>query len=69
MSWGLRIRQLHRWTSVVFTLAVMLNFGAMAVAPEAVWVAFLAIPPLLVLLATGCWLFVLPYVNAARAER
>lgn len=62
------IRQVHRWTSVLFTLAVITNFAAIAFAPEAVWVAFLAIPPLLVLLATGSWLFVLPYLNHERAE-
>lgn len=55
------IRQLHRWTSLAFTLVVIANFVAMGIGSSATWVGLLAIPPLLVLLATGLYLFVLPY--------
>lgn len=59
------LRQVHRWTSLVFTLVVVANFVAMGIGSEATWVGLLAIPPLLVLLATGLYLFVLPYRRAA----
>lgn len=61
------MRQIHRWLSVVFTLAVIANFVAIAVAPEATWVAFLAVPPLLLMLVTGLYMLVLPYTSKRRA--
>lgn len=64
------VRSLHRWASVVFTLAVLANFGAIAVVgqdPAYAWVGFLALLPLFALLFTGGYLFVLPY--AARWRR
>ena len=64
------MRQLHRWLSAAFTLAVVANFAALGIwgqDPSKAWVGFLAVVPLLPLLATGLYLFVLPY--AARARR
>ncbi|MCA9491489.1 MAG: hypothetical protein KC621_16270 [Myxococcales bacterium] len=63
MSWNARIRQIHRWTSIVFTLAVLANFVAMAVVPEAIWVGMLTLLPLMLLLVSGLYLFVLPYLR------
>lgn len=63
------IRSLHRWSSAWFTLAVVANFGALAVVgqdPAYAWVGFLAVVPLLPLLVTGLWLFALPYAVALR---
>ncbi|MCB9684581.1 MAG: hypothetical protein H6738_04715 [Alphaproteobacteria bacterium] len=68
MSWNARIRQIHRWTSIVFTLAVLANFVAMAVAPEAVWVGMVTLLPLLFLLVSGLYLFVLPYTLRGRGR-
>jgi hypothetical protein len=65
------IRQLHRWVSVVFTLAVLANFAAIAAVgqdPAYAWVAFLPLLPLFVLLFTGLWLFVLPYATRWRRQ-
>lgn len=59
-----RIRQLHRWLSALFTAAVMLNFGAMAVGSDAMWVGFVALIPLIPLLMTGIYLLVLPWLPA-----
>jgi hypothetical protein len=53
------------FASLVFTLVVVANFVAMGIGSEATWVGLLAIPPHLVLLATGPYLFVLPYRRAA----
>ena len=67
MSWNRRMRGLHRWTSIVFTAAVLANFIAMGAGVEAVWVGFLALLPLIVLLVTGLYLFVLPWLSRSRA--
>ena len=66
MSWNKRMRGLHRWTSIVFTAAVLANFVAMGAGVEEVWVGFLALAPLLVLLITGLYLFVLPWLSRTR---
>ena len=63
MRWKIWIRQAHRWLSLVFTVAVVINLGAMAVGSSAEWVGFLALPPLLLLLPTGLVLFFLPYAS------
>lgn len=67
MSGGRWVRPVHRWVSVVFTLTVLANFVAMAVvgSPPA-WVTYSPLGPLVVLLLTGSYLFVRPYVTASR---
>lgn len=66
MSRWMRIS--HRWLSVIFTLTVVANFVAMAVAPQATWVAFLPLPPLLFMFISGAYLFVLPYLAKRRVS-
>ena len=57
-SW---IRQTHRWTSIAFTLAVIASFIALSREKPVVWVSYVPLLPLVILLATGLYLFVLPY--------
>ncbi|MCP4619487.1 MAG: hypothetical protein GY844_23985 [Bradyrhizobium sp.] len=61
MNWNKLIRQSHRWLSIAFTLAVMVNIVAMMQEKQAVWVGVLALVPLILLLLSGLYLFVLPY--------
>ena len=61
MSWNHRIRQSHRWVSIAFTLCVVANFVAMALGEPPAWVTYSPLLPLLLLLLTGLYLFVLPY--------
>mgnify|MGYP000844098360 CR=1 FL=1 len=63
------IRQFHRWTSVAFTLAVLLNIAALMLQQQAVWIGFLALAPLIVLMLTGLYMFALPYVATRRGAR
>lgn len=58
------MRQLHRWISVAFTLAVLTNFAVMPLGNEALGMAVggLTLIPLLLLLVTGLYLFALPYL-------
>jgi hypothetical protein len=64
-----RTRQIHRWTSLVFTLAVVINFAALGLGEPAYWIYFLPLPPLALLLLTGLYLFLLPYAATWRGVR
>jgi hypothetical protein len=64
-----RIRQIHRWLSMAFTVAVIVNVVAMAREESAVWVGLLALLPLALLLLTGLYMFVLPYATLWRGRR
>ncbi|WP_407117742.1 hypothetical protein [Bradyrhizobium sp. LMG 9283] len=68
MSTQMWIRQIHRWLSMAFTLAVIANIVAMTMQLQAVWVGFLALVPLIPLLATGLYLFALPHVSRSNAN-
>jgi archaellum biogenesis protein FlaJ (TadC family) len=57
------IRQIHRWLSIAFTLAVIANIVAMIQQVEAAWIGFLALVPLIPMLITGLYLFALPYLG------
>jgi hypothetical protein len=61
LNWNRSIRQIHRWLSVAFTVAVILNVIAMMQEKQAVWVGLLALFPLILLLLTGLYMFMLPY--------
>ena len=65
------IRQVHRWLSIAFTLGVVVNVVAYSThkGGPPFWVNFLALVPLFLLLASGLYLFALPYVAAARRGR
>ncbi|WP_437819214.1 hypothetical protein [Sorangium sp. So ce1078] len=69
MNWNQWIRQTHRWLSIAFTVAVIVNIVALGQEEPAVWVSFLALPPLALLLFTGLYLFVLPYAAKGRSGR
>ena len=57
------IRQIHRWLSIAFTIAVIANIVALTMQLQATWIGLLAFVPLIPLLATGLYLFALPYVG------
>lgn len=67
MSTSIWIRQIHRWLSIAFTLAVVANIVAMTMQLQAVWIGLLALVPLIPLLATGLYMFALPYVGRSDA--
>jgi len=62
LNWNKWIRQTHRWVSIAFTAAVMVNIFAVWEKKETYWVGFSALVPLIVLMITGLYLFVLPYL-------
>ena len=69
MNWNEWIRQIHRWLSIAFTVAVIVNIVALRQEEPAVWVGLLALLPLALLLFTGLYLFVLPYATKWRSGR
>ena len=68
MNWNAWVRQIHRWLSIAFTVAVIINIVAL-VQKAAVWVGILALLPLALLMLTGLYLFVLPYAAKWRNAR
>ena len=66
MNWNLLIRQGHRWISILFTLAVLVNIAAMTQGQPPLWIGLLALFPLILLLVSGLYLFALPYIARAR---
>jgi hypothetical protein len=69
-SW---IRQNHRRLSVVFVVAVLVNIVLNVVASGqedlTVTVGLLTLIPLVLLMATGLYLFALPYTARGRAQQ
>lgn len=66
------IRQIHRWLSAAFTAGFLLNAGVITAAkpsPPPSWIYLFALIPLFLLLATGLYLFVLPYARQWRRAR
>lgn len=68
MGVSFAMRWTHRWLSVVFTAATVFDFAMVATGRYANWMGFLAVAPLLLMLATGLYLFALPYVRRARGR-
>ena len=67
MGWNYWIRQVHRWTSIVFTLTVIANFVALAtVGTPPAYITFSPLAPLFILLFSGLYLFALPYLARTR---
>ena len=68
MGWNAWIRQIHRWLAIIFTLIVAGIFTALGMGKQPVfWVYYLPLLPLGLLMLTGLYLFVLPYVTKGRS--
>lgn len=70
MSASEGVRRFHRWVSMAFTLAVIANFVVRAQGPgnPPDWVTYAPLPPLALLLLTGLYLFVRPYLQRLAAR-
>ena len=67
MNWNKWMRQTHRWMSIAFTLAVIVNIVAIALKKYTNSMGLLAVLPLAFLFLTGLYLFVLPYAAKWRS--
>jgi hypothetical protein len=61
------VRQIHRWLSIGFTVGVIVNSIAVAKGRYTASIGLSALVPLALLLLTGLYLFVLPYVAKWRS--
>ncbi|OCP17851.1 MULTISPECIES: hypothetical protein [unclassified Ensifer] len=69
MRSNLWIRQVHRWLSIVFTVAVIANFVAMGLGEPPPWIVYAPLPPLFVLMFTGLYMFAVPYAVRWRGSK
>jgi heme A synthase len=69
LKWSNWIRQAHRWLSIIFTIAVIIN-GVMVVRGKYNnKLGLSAVAILALLLFTGLYLFVLPYAAKWRRNK
>ncbi len=69
MNWNKWVRQTHRWLSIVFTVAVIINGVAVVRGKYTNRLGLMAVALLALLLLTGLYLFVLPYATRWRSGR
>lgn len=62
------IRQFHRWLSIIFTCTVIANFVTMAFGKPPAYIVYAPLPPLFLLLFSGLYMFVRPYVVKAHRQ-
>jgi len=67
MNWNKWIRQTHRWASVAFTVAVIVNGVAVAQGKYSARTGLWAVAALALQFFTGLYLFVLPYATRWRS--
>ncbi|MFI1463248.1 hypothetical protein [Nocardia carnea] len=67
MNWNKRTRQTHRVVAIAFVATVVVTVAVMA-AQGPVRVSYLPLPPLALLLFSGLYLYVRPYVGKPTAE-
>ena len=67
MNWNKWVRQTHRWLSIAFTVAVIVNGIAVAQKKYTASLGLLAVLPLALQFFTGLYLFVLPYATKWRS--
>jgi hypothetical protein len=66
VNWNKWMRQIHRWLSIVFTVAVIINGVTVVQRRYSNRLGLSAVAVLAFLFLTGMYLFVLPYVNKRR---
>lgn len=70
MIWSNLIRQTHRWVSFIFTTIVIANIiAAVMLEKPPDWMIYAPLPFLFVLLLTGFYMFIQPYVNKRSRHR
>jgi heme A synthase len=69
LNWSKWIRQSHRWLSIIFTVAVIINGVTVVRGKYNNRLGLSAVAILALLLLTGLYLFVLPYASKWRSGR
>jgi hypothetical protein len=63
------LRQIHRWTAIVFTVSIVVTVIALVQPAPVIWVSYVPLFPLAVMLLTGLYLFAQPYAARRRRDR
>ncbi len=66
MSFNAWVRQTHRWLSIAFVAAVIVYMAAMRRGAPPAWLGVFPAGALISMLATGLYLFALPYLPKRR---
>ena len=69
MNWNKLLRQTHRWLSIAFTVAVIINGVAVVQGKYTNKLGLLAVAALALQFFTGLYLFVLPHANKWNSAR
>jgi len=69
LNWNKWIRQTHRWLSIAFTLAVLVNGVAVVRGRYTNRLGRMAVATVALLFLTGLYLFVLPYAAKWRGRQ
>ena len=69
MNWNKWMRLSHRWLSVAFTVAVLVNLVAVLQGKYTARLGLMAVATLALQFGTGMYLFVLPYFGKWRGLR
>ncbi|HEV7278506.1 MAG TPA: hypothetical protein VGN80_19680 [Devosiaceae bacterium] len=70
MAWNKWIRQGHRWLGMILVATVIVaSFAAATGQREDSWLFYLPLPPLFLLMFTGVYMFILPYLSKWRGGR
>jgi cellulose synthase/poly-beta-1,6-N-acetylglucosamine synthase-like glycosyltransferase len=65
-SFSVRVRQVHRWLAILFTLTVIANFATMTRGQPPAWIVYSPLPPLFLLMFSGLYMFALPHLTRPR---
>lgn len=60
------IRQVHRWTCIAFVASVLVYMAVMAKGSVPAWLNIFPAGTLILLIATGLYMFALPYLARRR---
>ena len=69
MNWSKWVRQSHRWFSIAFTVAVIVNGVTVARGKYSARLGLIAVGTIALLFLSGAYLFVLPYVTRRRRAK
>jgi hypothetical protein len=69
LNWNKWVRQTHRWLSMAFTVAIIVNIVAVVQKKYTASLGLLAVIPLALQFFSGLYLFVLPYVTKWRSTQ
>lgn len=67
MNWQRLIRTAHRWLGVTLIVLTLANVVAYSTGNAMDWLTYLPLAPLFLLMISGLYMFVLPYLARSRS--